>query len=235
MHMTRASLVERHPQGTAGNRPTDALDTHHRLIWSLFPGAGERDFLFREITPGCFLVLSDRRPAAAPGFRLVREEWVTDADCGERLRFDLRVNATRCVRNGRGRGRRVDIVMEELSRAQPAQDSDADRLPVARSAASRWLAAQGGKHGFEVADGDVTVERYRVMRAGRRTGGPAVFGVIDVRGVLTVTESRRLGAVVRNGLGRARAFGCGLLLLNRVGRDRGLGLLTGRTAGIPGR
>ena len=225
--MTRAILTGARVPGAARKRPSDALDAHHRLIWSLFPGGGDRDFLFREVTPDSFLVLSARRPSAAPGVRLELEERVTDADPGERLSFDLRVNATRCVRNGFGRGRRVDIVTEELSGESPGGNGRAVRLQAANAAAARWLAVQGRMHGFEIAAGDVTVERHRVMRVKRRSGGPAVFGVLDIRGVLTVTDSRRLGAAVRNGLGRAKAFGCGLLLLDRIGPDRGPGLPTG--------
>jgi CRISPR system Cascade subunit CasE len=59
-------------------------------------------------------------------------------------------------------------------------------------------------------DGDDTV---RISRGG---GKPVEFGRLDFEGVIEVTNPAALLAAVVTGLGRARAFGCGLMLLRRA-------------------
>jgi CRISPR system Cascade subunit CasE len=43
-----------------------------------------------------------------------------------------------------------------------------------------------------------------------------VFGVLDISGVLEVRDPARFLARLIQGFGRARAFGCGLMLIRRV-------------------
>ncbi len=220
MYLTRACLVDPPGAGVPGIPRSGLLDAHHRLVWSLFPQGNNRDFLFREIAKSRFLILSARHPLPSPELRLMTEEYALDFDTDSGLAFKLRVNATRAVRNSRGRGSRTDIVMDELSRSPPGSGNRTSRLQAARAAAPRWLADQGRKHGFDVNGEDVSVDRYHVMKASRKSGRPAVFGVIDVRGTLTVTDPCRMSAAVRNGFGRARAFGCGLMLLSKEESQR---------------
>ena len=50
----------------------------------------------------------------------------------------------------------------------------------------------------------------------RETGVSAIFGVLDISGVLIVEDPVRFLAAQAAGFGRARAFGCGLMLIRRV-------------------
>jgi CRISPR system Cascade subunit CasE len=43
-----------------------------------------------------------------------------------------------------------------------------------------------------------------------------VFGVLDISGVLEVHDPDRFLLRLAQGFGRARAFGCGLMLIRRV-------------------
>ena len=47
-------------------------------------------------------------------------------------------------------------------------------------------------------------------------GGAARIGVSDVSGVLEIDEGERFLSRVIAGFGRAKAFGCGLMLLRRL-------------------
>ena len=132
--------------------------------------------------------------------------------------FSLRVNATCSIRDGRGGRKKTDIVMREMSRHAESLSVHEKRLAAARAVAPEWLASRGQRSGFAIASPsqDVVVNRYHVMRARRPTGQPAVFGVLDLEGVLQVTDPVRLASAVAAGFGRAKAFGCGLMLLEPV-------------------
>jgi len=109
------------------------------------------------------------------------------------------------------------------------------RLAAVVQAGRAWLARQGAAHGFQP-DGEVAVDGYETMRLPRDdakrpqgiAGGPSDarparkrpepirYGVLDFEGVLTVTDPTRFLAALPQGFGRARAFGCGLMLIRRA-------------------
>ena len=84
-----------------------------------------------------------------------------------------------------------------------------------------WLARQGMAHGFAPADG-VAVDSYETVRVPRdpgvrqRRAEALRFGRLDFTGLLTVGDPVRFLAAVASGFGRARAFGCGLMLIRRA-------------------
>lgn len=205
-----------------------AMDAHHRLIWSLFADHSDRrrDFLWRSEGKGRFLVLSDRVPAA-DGAGLFdppqTKEFAPDLATGDRLHFLLRVNATRARKNSaepKRRGMRVDVVMDGLHHLPSGHESDARRdarMDIAQETGRAWLDGQGTKSGFTVEAADVT--DYSVVSfpgpGGSRPGRPR-FGVMDITGQLCVTDPALLLAGIGRGFGRAKAFGCGLMLIRRA-------------------
>lgn len=189
-------------------------DAHHRLIWSAFAGdpSATRDFLWRAEGRGRFLVLSARPPAPSPLFEPPEvKPFAPDLAVGDRLAFVLRANATR-QRKGVGR---VDVVMDALH-AIPQGERAARRMACAQEAAQDWMAGQGARHGFALTA--LAVDDYSVVTTpdarGRRRGQPR-FGIIEMTGLLTVTDPAALVARLTQGFGRARAFGCGLMLIRR--------------------
>ena len=121
-------------------------------------------------------------------------------------------------------------------------DRQKQRYGLARQAAYDWLSRQGDAHGFKTdplpgPDDDrdrqagFVLEHYGTValpaHRGKRKGEPR-FGVFDMRGVLTVTDpdafldklARKLDAppedTTRSGFGRAKSFGCGLMLIRRA-------------------
>ncbi|MDO5647521.1 type I-E CRISPR-associated protein Cas6/Cse3/CasE [Paracoccus sp. (in: a-proteobacteria)] len=190
-------------------------DAHHRLIWSAFAGDPEadRDFLWRAEGDGRFLVLSPRPPQHSPLFDPPDiRDFAPDLRAGDRLRFVLRANATR-AKKGVGR---VDVVMDALH-SVPRGERAAQRMALAQTAAQDWLTDQGDRHGFTL--NDLAVDDYSVTalpsHRGRRKGQPQ-FGILDMTGVLTVTDPAAFVARLAAGFGRAKAFGCGLMLIRRA-------------------
>jgi CRISPR system Cascade subunit CasE len=193
-------------------------DASHRLVWSLFADAPERrrDFLWREEAPGRFMALSARPPVDPHGlFDLEFKPFEAVLTAGNRLGFSLRVNPVVSRQETRNeRGKRHDVVMDAL-RDVPAAERASRRPAAIVSAGRSWLARQGEVNGF-VPDGETAVDGYDQVRIPRAAGKPAVFGVLDLSGVLEVTNPSRFLARVAAGFGAARAYGCGLMLIRRV-------------------
>lgn len=191
----------------------------HRLIWTLFGDSAdrERDFLWREHAPGVFYVLSDRPPRDTHGlFRIEPPlEFSPALSPGDRLSFEVRVNAT-VSRGGKHgvRGKRCDVVMDAIYSARGAGRAEARRAVVDR-VASEWMTRQGLSAGFELEA--LEVLGYSAIRHARNRGNAdATMGVLDLRGSLAVREPASFLRSLRSGIGRSRAFGCGLMLIKRA-------------------
>jgi CRISPR system Cascade subunit CasE len=188
------------------------MDAHHRLIWSVFAGDHDasRDFLWRDMGRGQFLVLSPREPGESALFEEIdTKPFEPDLRYGDRLEILLRANAARTVTDEDGRKRHRDVVMEALHPVPKGQRA-AVRMEVAQDAGRQWLAGQGARAGFEVEA--VTVSSYRVVEP--RRNGPR-FGIIDLQGAIKITEPEAFLRRISQGFGRAKAFGCGLMLIRR--------------------
>jgi len=196
--------------------PGQRKDAHHRLLWAAFADSDDRrrDFLWREERAGEFLTLSARPPVAGELFEEPEvKEFAPALSAGDRLSFALHANATR-DRKGVGR---VDVVMDALH-GLPQEERAAQRMAVAQKAGSDWLSRLGGAGGFRLIASNVN--DYSVMalpdHRGPRKGQPQ-FGILDMTGTLEVTDPAAFLARMAAGFGRARAFGCGLMLLRRAG------------------
>jgi len=237
LYLSRLALA--HTPATAALRelldPNDgglASDAHHRLLWALFADDPDRrrDFLWRGEGQGRFLALS-ARPPRRDGAGLFEppevKEFTPDLRTGDRLGFVLRANATRTVKTGEqsasGKEKKVhrDVVMEAIhplpSGREPGQRAYA-RMILAREKGAGWLAGQGASHGFRPLQ--VEVSDYSVValpaHARSRRGQPQ-FGVLELSGTLEVADPAAFLARLALGFGRAKAFGCGLMLIRRAG------------------
>lgn len=213
--------VSRSPSVQALNallNPEDSgkrTDAHHRLLWSLFaddPKRG-RDFLWREERDGEFLTLSVRPPAQSDLFSRVEAKPFDPVLAeGDRLNFTLRANAT-IAKKGVGR---VDVVMNELHAIAPGHRSER-RMDIAQEQGKAWLERQGARCGFAVKEcdaADYSVHALPTYR-GKRKGQPQ-FGILDLQGRIEVTNPDTFCTAIGAGFGRAKAFGCGLMLIRRA-------------------
>ncbi|WP_239520949.1 type I-E CRISPR-associated protein Cas6/Cse3/CasE [Pseudooceanicola aestuarii] len=195
------------------------LDAHHRLIWSAFAGASRttRDFLWREEEPGVFLVQSHVPPQDSPFLEAVEvRDHAPNLRAGDRLAFLLRANATRDLRGANRSRKRVDVVMNLLHDV-PTEQRNERRMDKAAQAAEDWLTGQGTRAGF-LCD-RVQVQDYSAItlpgHRGRRKGAPR-FGILDLTGVITLSEPDVFLVKLAQGFGRAKSFGCGLMLVRRA-------------------
>lgn len=201
-------------------RPADPAarrSAQHNLLWSVFSDGPDRrrDFLWREEGDGSIFALSSRPPIQTDMFETHRvKEFAPVLANGDRLGFRLRCNATRQKRGEKRE--RVDVVMDAL-RAFPTGTRAQERMRLASEEGKSWLVRQGEKSGFAVVD--VQAEDYRVEvlpgHRGPRKGQPQ-FGILDLYGQIEVTSPSVFLAQLAIGFGRAKAFGCGLMLIRRA-------------------
>jgi CRISPR system Cascade subunit CasE len=193
----------------------------HRLLWSLFTDGPDRrrDFLWRETGPGAWLALAARPPADPHHlFDLDYKPFAPALREGQRLGFSLRANpvVSGPTPEGGKRGARHDAVMRALH-ATPPTERAARRAAVIAEAGTAWLVRQGAANGFAHDPDRMHIDGYDQIRIPRRDAKPVQFSVLLLEGVLTVTDPAAFLARVRGGFGKARAFGCGLMLLRPAG------------------
>ncbi len=200
----------------------ESVDFDRRLIWSLFAdGPGRRrDFLWRRLEDGTFLVLSERRPEDQHHLFEIDEPKVFAPVLvpGDRLRFSLRANPTvrKFKEPGRRHAPRHDVVMDALHQLLEGSRAEC-RAAAIRKKGFDWLARQGRKAGFGIGEDELLCEGYRQHRIDRGRGKPALsFSSLDFEGVMEVQEPCLLTSTIMRGFGPSKAFGCGLMLIRRI-------------------
>ena len=99
---------------------------------------------------------------------------------------------------------------------RPADEWDDFAEPAGGGAGGAGGAPDGAATDAAEAEREVRVLGYQAMRIDRRGGAPMRLGVLDVEGVLEVRDPGRFVPALGAGFGRAKAFGCGLMLVRRA-------------------
>ena len=205
----------------------NALFREHQFIWNLFNNSPDqqRDFLYRrEDQPGrppFFYLLSHRQPVQDhAGVVVQTRPFEPKLEPGYSLRFSLRANAviTRKADDHGKRRIRRDIIEARVDEYKARFPDSADRPPPAvihQEAAEVWMQRQGERHGFEI---DVLwVENHVFHHVHKpKDSNMRHFSSLDLHGELTIQEPGAFLEMLENGLGRSKAFGCGLMLVRRV-------------------
>jgi CRISPR system Cascade subunit CasE len=211
----------------------------HQAVWKLFdlPRQEEKekaDFLFRfEIDKQnelpVFYVLSCKQ---SPRDRediwdIEFKKYNPDMREGDRLAFNVRVNPVITKRpsepdpNPKKR-KRHDVLMEAKNRLKNEgipKESWPHVNELIQDSGIEWLKARAEKNGFIFSDDEdskeVRVEGYQVHRFFRK-GKKTSYSSIDFVGTLSVIKPNLFKEVLFKGLGPAKAFGCGLMLVRRI-------------------
>ena len=193
----------------------------HHLVWSLFADDPNRrrDFLWREMETGVFLILSARQPEDRHDLFEIADPkpFAPALEAGDRLAFSLRANPVIRRRDpSRSRSVKHDVVMDAL-RSRPNGDRAAHRLDAVREQGLAWLERQGVRAGFAVRANGVRVDGYDQHRIARKGSAPSMlYSTLDFEGVLTVSDPDFLLPAIARGFGAAKAYGCGLMLIRRA-------------------
>lgn len=181
----------------------------HRVVYSLFPDIRTKAEKLSHIQSGIVfsdqggsfddyeavrkvLMISDRKPAdnidgqyGQVICKPLSEEFLSHS----RYQFKVQVNP---VRKDKKTGKRVAIKGREATRQWFI-----DRAP------NSW--------GFEVDPVHLQVDGIEVLQFKGKEQHPVTIGKAHLQGRLTVTDPEQFKQSFKNGIGKGRAFGCGLL------------------------
>ena len=200
----------------------------HKLIWKFFPDNknSERDFLFRRFGAGekiVYYLLSGRRPLNENGeWKIETKQFDPVITKGMKFSFNLRANpviTNRTDNPSTNERKRNDVYMNALAKykASPEMDRPSNN-EILMDSGLEWLEKRSEQNGFIFNREQVIVDGYQKMEGSKgKTGHRIQIGVIDYSGVLMVDNSERFKNMLFSGIGKSRAFGCGLLLIKRIG------------------
>jgi len=199
----------------------------HQVLWKLFDVAPEErtdraEFLFRYEKKGklpVFYVLSRRQPYDRSGlWQIDQKPYKPALMIGDRLAFKLRVNPI-VTRKGEtnGRSKRHDVVMDakrQMNWKTLPKDQHPMLADLAQKAGIRWLLARAERLGCRFEEETLRADGYRTWR---QYGSKGIeLSTLDFDGFLTIAGLELFTAALLNGVGPAKGFGCGLLLVRRV-------------------
>ena len=181
----------------AGHRLHDAYAWHQKL-WELFPGqdGAPRGFLFRidnARTAFRVLLLSPLEPTMPDWAHMATKQVAETFLDHSRYRFQLKANPTMRRKSDR---RRLGIYGE-------------DRL-------HEWIQRKAEQNGFNV-EPDVLDVGGPQDEVFARSGVRGKHVAVDFRGVLCVRGRELFKQAFRKGIGSAKSFGFGLLMLQPIG------------------
>jgi len=214
----------------------------HQILWKGFPGMDRNDgtkrngevdrFLFRHQEAEeqhSVLVQSPVEPDwafldnEATGV-IARVKAVDPASItpGTRLRFLLRANPVVYRTYPDGKKRHIAVGSDRDRQAERLGKLKSE-LPSRETMLVEWLQRKGTDGGFDIVRGehdrllcDVGPNTDIIVRKPKGNEPPITLTTVDFSGVITVTDGERFQESIQRGIGRGRAFGCGLLSVARL-------------------
>jgi CRISPR system Cascade subunit CasE len=195
----------------------------HQLLWNLFAEDEKRMFLYREEQSTgsgrpLFYVLSQSKPELnLPLFDIQSKLFAPKLGKGQRLAFKLRANATVCLTDESGKRRRHDVVMHAKYQAKKTGKAASEMSGLMEQAAFNWISDEKRLSTWGVTlDALPDIERYTQHSSQKKGGHTIRFSSVDFQGMLTVADPQTFSHQYRLGFGRAKAMGCGLMLIRPI-------------------
>jgi CRISPR system Cascade subunit CasE len=135
---------------------------------------------------------------------------------GMQLVFLLRANPIRAKRDNDNKQHRHDVIME--AKALLRKRGEHKSLPLLlQEEGSNWLLSRAERCGFNVKPGFLRVDGYQQHHFTKGKDNKQVsFSTLDFNGALIVTDPNLFLETLFKGIGPAKAFGCGLMLVKRI-------------------
>ncbi len=193
----------------------------HQLLWGLFPNTGKktRDFLYYKQEGGrtpFFLIISHDRPVKNDALEVYTKEYLPKLKEGDKLAFSLRANPV-ISRKENGKSVRHNVLVNAKQRLRGQDLSYGEIFDASQIVAKKWLILQGERTGFSCSLDSITVNGYKKHSFYKKKSNmPIKFSSIDYEGILSVTDPEKFVEMLKSGLGKSKAFGCGLMLVRRV-------------------
>lgn len=191
-------------------------DGGHKIIWMLFSSNPEdkRDFIFRKNENNDFLIVSNSKPIFDNDtWDIKTKDYNPDIKIGQRFGFSIKINPTKAKKiSNKAKSQRVDVIMhEKYIRKAPLNRTEIESIAL------DWLGEKLSKVGAKIDISATYVVSYTQLRMPREKAQIASLSVLDIEGVLEVTEPTLLKKALLTGIGSGKAFGLGMLLLRPCG------------------
>lgn len=192
---------------------TDSYGWHKRL-WDCFPGEPnrKRDYLTRvDLLEGAFRIWiialgKPTRPGWCNSEDFALKEISPSFLSHRYYAFDLRANP---IKTKTQRGPNGETLLREGGKRKQGK-----RVPLTKKEDLRaWIYRKGATKGFRILDEKPLEIGPMVGAYFSKKNQSAYHGGVQFRGVLEVTDSGQFVEAYYNGIGSAKSFGFGLLLL----------------------
>ena len=208
MYLSKVEFVRSRWQRMVGvlSQVDKNLFYEHQVIWDLLPqdATAKRDFMYRRTDEGdlpFYYLLSEREPEVKVDYLSCSSRlYEPKLETGDSLQFSLRANAVKTLWH-------------------PKEIKQRKRVGLLKSDELHdWLLAQGEKGGFQLQSESLVVENTQIHEVIKPDDPNCrTFTSVDLQGKLQVTDAEVFTReVLFKGLGRSKAFGCGLMLIRRA-------------------
>ncbi len=195
----------------------------HQLLWNLFPNDGDkkRDFLFYKNDSNglpSFLLVSKEQPLETEALSVETKKYSPQISEGQKLSFTLVANPVVSRKTeGKKNSLKHDVWMDAKKRAKKIGLSGPSLHKECEKASKDWLIRQGNRCGFTLTNDSVLVDGYMQNCFYKSPKGkPVRFSSVHYEGLLTVTDPELFVTMLGDGIGKSKAFGCGLMLVRRA-------------------
>lgn len=124
-------------------------------------------------------------------------------EVGQRWRFRLRANPVHSIKQ----------TSSLHTHEQPKRGKVYAHVTVQQQ--EQWLLERASKYGFSLQEGSFRVVQQDVRQFSRQRK-PVTLGIATFEGILEVSDVEMFLRALTCGIGRAKAYGCGLLTIARV-------------------
>jgi len=207
----------------------DNLYNHHQLLWTLFPNTqkGEVSFLFHRAEAPIsssknklqFIIVSQKEPVKPTHFWDIQSKTYTPIvelkDCFE---FRIKINPTIAKKiEGKKNSKRHDVVMnrkcenKKINVKEPMND-------IVYQEGLKWMDGRSEKNGFKLVSPNQTLIHSYAQHVLQTNNKLIRLSTLQVEGLLEVTNKESFKKMLFTGLGPAKGFGCGLMLIKRTSR-----------------
>jgi len=198
----------------------------HQKIWALASQdqKQKRNFLYRveyDIYQNIkyIYLLAPYQITSQNGFRVtVSPRYQPEIETNDCLCFKLTANPI-IKRKENGKAKEYNLIMDAKHRFKIDKKDYLDQNSLDEliyDVGMKWLTRKGEQHGFAVKRFEVIINNdreYNIKPIGRQE---YILRTLDFSGILTVTDPSLFLKTLYEGVGSAKGFGCGLMLVRRV-------------------
>lgn len=198
----------------------------HQNMWALVSRDKnqKRDFLYRaeydayQNIKYIYLLAPHQVPAQNNMNVEVSPRYQPRIEKGEYLYFKLRANPV-IKRKENGKAKEYGLIMDAKHQFKQSGKNYQEQLSLdelINEVGMKWLVRKGAQHGFSVKQFEVTIDNDREYLIKSPAKQEYTLRTLDFSGMLTVLDPALFIEALYKGIGSAKSFGCGLMLLRRV-------------------